>query len=236
MSGGYMADFFEKPDDETPEDVSTKIKIGEQEYDPEEAQRLIELGRIGAEAEEKFNTKIDKVWPEYTKSQNELKSARENLSKYEQELAELRKANEAPSTLTPEVKEQARKQLLEIMGGEVVTKADLENYYAERKATDNLLDQTKSFEKEIDGSDGRPPFNTMEVLKYMEETGIRNPMKAYKDKYETELDSWKEKQLTNKKTPFITNSNPSADKQPPRVKTTRDNLYAQVEEMLQGNE
>ena len=45
----------------------SKIVINGQEYDPTEAQELIDTGRKTREYEKQWNTKVDAVWPEYGK-------------------------------------------------------------------------------------------------------------------------------------------------------------------------
>ena len=43
-----------------------KIEIEGEQFTKEELSKLIGLGKIGKDAEDKYHTKIDKVWPEYT--------------------------------------------------------------------------------------------------------------------------------------------------------------------------
>ena len=40
-------------------------------------------------------------------------------------------------------------------------------------------------------SDGKPTTTVDALLEHMEDTGIKIPEKAYKDMYESELDTWK---------------------------------------------
>ena len=62
-------DFFDKPEEKVDEpkeeekQEEAKVKVGEKEYTQDELSKLVGLGEIGAEAEEKFNVKLDKVWP-----------------------------------------------------------------------------------------------------------------------------------------------------------------------------
>jgi len=60
----------------------------------------------------------------------------------------------------------------------------------------------ESLEEDIDGSDGRPAFDKYEVAKYMHEEGFRDPMKAYKDKFEPELAEWDKKKNGGEKPTF----------------------------------
>src|SRR3990167_6585037 len=68
-------DFFAEEDaqDEQPESQEPeKVKIGEKEYSQEDLAKLVGDGEKVAELEGKWNTKIDKLYPEYTKSRQEL--------------------------------------------------------------------------------------------------------------------------------------------------------------------
>jgi hypothetical protein len=236
-----MADFFEdkKPAEaESTEEQLEKIKIGEDEYDPKEVQSLIQLGKIGREAEEKFHTKIDKIWPQYTKGQQELKEAQQKAQESDllrQQLADLQARTTPPvqsqyNSLPPDQRELVRRQLEEIYGGPIMTKQD---FQVQQQAT-SLLGECHKLESEIDGADGRPKFDTEAVLKHMEDTGIKMPEKAYKDLYENEIDDWKSKKMKSSKGGgFYTQSSPMTSKEPPAVRPTKDNLNALVSEMLQ---
>jgi len=235
-----MSDFFEdkKPTEETVEEELAKIKIGEEEYDPAEAQKLMELGKLGREAEEKYHTKIDKVWPEFGRSQNELKAEREKRVELEKQLADIQTKSQQTDqqnfqALPQDQQELVKRQLEQIYGGPIMTKQD----YALQQQTAALLDECHVLEKQIDGEDGRPKFATEAVLKHMSEYGFKNPEKAYKDLYETEIDDWKAKQLQSKKgTGFYTNASTSQSKSPAPVKVTKDNLSQLVAEMVNEGE
>ena len=84
-----MADDFYK-DEEVTEEVENKeepetIKVGDKEYTQDELQKIVGLGEIGLEAEEKYKTKIDRVWPEYTKGQQRLQDLERKVEEYEKE-------------------------------------------------------------------------------------------------------------------------------------------------------
>mgnify|MGYP001600885643 CR=1 FL=1 len=61
---------------------------------------------------------------------------------------------------------------------------------ANQRAGEKILEGAEKLQSEIDGKDGRPAFEIEDVLGHMRETGIRDPYKAYKDKYETELQKY----------------------------------------------
>jgi len=59
----------EQVEEQAEEVVEEKITLGENEYSQDELKELVNLGKIGKEAEEKYNTSIDKVWPEYSRKE-----------------------------------------------------------------------------------------------------------------------------------------------------------------------
>lgn len=211
--------------EEVVEEIS-KVKVGEEEYTQDELDRLVSLGKIGVEAEEKYNTKIDSVWPEYSKSRNEVKELREQVEA-------LKQGNMAPISEgrtddeTSQAIEAAKKLGL-------MTADQFATFYQEQRASERILEKVEGLESEIDGKDGRPRFNKIEVLEFMRDNGITNPELAYKIKYEDQLDSWKEKKLSGAKKENIvtTQKSGSTSKSPEEVKPNRDNLYDLVRESL----
>jgi len=233
-----MPDFFKDPEPEPEEPkASEKIKVGEKEYSQEELSELVGLGELGREVEQKYNTKLDRVWPEYTRTTQELKQLKEEKVKLEQERLN-QKVNQGEQLSEEEVARQAREQARRIG---LALNEDVEQKVTQKvmevlEARD-LLNTCKDYEEEINGKDGRPVFKTQEILQYMDETGIKNPEKAYKDKYETQLDSWKEEQIKKAKPKgLITEeTSPAGNKIPSEVRPTRDNLDQLVRDALEGN-
>ena len=228
-----MADRIE-PTVVTPPD--TNIKVGDQEYSQADVERLVGLGKMAEEVETKYNTKLDRVYPEYTKTTQKVKEQEAKIAEYEAKLKETQTKDAATGQeWTPEQKEMAKQRIKELMGGEVLTQAQFDQKYQERRSGEKLLEECEGYNDEIDGTDGRPKFSTEEILQHMQETGIRNPLKAYKDKYETQLDEWKTKQIGGVKTPgLVTNTQSSTGKQPSRVRITNDNLTQAIRDELYG--
>lgn len=228
-----MADFFDDGGQSQTETEVQKIFVGDKEYTQDELSRYVGLGKLAEEAETKYNTKIDKVWPEYTRSQQELKELRK--------LKEERETHKAPEIPEDEQLRQAREAarkvgiVTEDAFGDMLGKS-FRQFYVQERAAEKLLEEADSLESKYNGSDGRPKFSSQEILEHMRETGIRNPEKAYKDKYEAELDAWKESQLREAKKPgLVTRSTTVAGgKQPPAVKITSDNLDDLVKQGLRG--
>lgn len=231
-----VADFFEKDTEEQKpvvEQQPEKIKLGEEEFSQEELSQLVGLGKSYKEIESKYNTKLDRVWPEFGKSQNRVKEL-------EAELENMKKASQTPKDLDEnavrEAKEAARKiglvtdeQFTEFMG------KNFRQFYQQERAAERLLDDCKDFEGEFDGKDGRPAFKTEEILEYMRDTGIKNPELAYKTKFESQLDSWKESQLAKAKKPGLTTvTETQGFKEPKQVKITTNNLQDLIREQLEG--
>jgi hypothetical protein len=225
---------------ESTEEVQ-KIKLGDQEFDPKELQELVSLGKLGKEAQDKFNTPIDKVYPEYTKATQkikELEGAASELEQLKTQMAQQQAMSNAG--FTPEQAETAKKQLYELMGGKPVTDRELEGWYQQRKTQDenvqNLLSNVDRVLADAK-AEGKPEVDKKELLEYMQTNDFRNPATAYKEMKEAELDTWRSNKLTDAKRPglhTVTNSM-AGSKEPEKVKVTLDNLSALTREAL-GNE
>src|SRR3990167_524962 len=214
-------DNFFKPEENA--EVATeieKVKVGEKEYSQDELSKLVGLGEKWTETETKFNTKMDRVVPEYTKATQKIKE-------YEAELAELKKPREEPKTgdLTPEQKDEARKQIFELIGDKPMTQKEFDTLYMQRRSAERLLEDTESVVTEAKEA-GNPQTDVESLLRHMEETGIKNPKKAYKDMFEPELDKIKEQKLRSIKPHGLQTMQTSTagSKQPEKVKVTRDNI------------
>lgn len=226
-----VAEALEENVEETSEEVApSKIKVGEVEYDQAELESLVGLGKLGREMEEKWNTKIDKVYPEYTKSQNKNKELEEKLAEKAQASVE---SGATEGDALKEAQEAARKLGIVLQDD---FKKGFRDAYLQERAAEKLIERSQSYEKDISGKDGRPAFKTEEILEYMAEEGIKDPMTAYKLKYEKDLDSWKESQLGKAKRPGLAtdDSTGSLNKSPKDVRPTTDNLDDLVAEALRG--
>jgi len=238
----HEGDTKEKTEEVKPETEKTeepaKIKVGEKEFSQDELSQLVGLGEIARKVESEYKTDISKVWPEYTKSQNRLKEL-------ERELEETKKRLPIDQTLTEDEKSLAVQRLKELgfiqkndlEQSEFVKREDFRQLHTLERETDKLLDECEDLEGEIDGKDGRPAFRKIDVLRYMQETGIKSPEKAYKMKYETELSAWSQSELAKLKKPGLTTSTtPSAaeSKMPEEVKPNKSNLTSLLSEVLNG--
>src|SRR3990167_7831006 len=225
-------DFFEekKNEQETPEEKGQeeeKIKLGDKEYTQDELSKLVGLGEFAQEVETKQNRKLDKIYPDYVK-------ATQRLSELEKELEETKAPKAPPSEgteLTPEqIKEQA---LIEAKKLGLISVNDVNEYIDSRLAARDLQEDIEAV-VELAKEEGKPEIESLRLVEHMQETGIRNPQKAYNDLFEKELDDWKTKQLDKVKKPgMVTETESTAgSKQPQRVQPTRENLDKLIEEAM----
>ncbi|MFA6982206.1 MAG: hypothetical protein WC243_04280 [Patescibacteria group bacterium] len=230
-----MADFFDdKPLDSTEDKVVEKIKLGDEEFDPSELQEIVNKGKWARDIESKQNTKLDRLMPEYTKATQRLKEYEEKektwIEKQEQKLLQTPSTELSEEELAAQAKIQAKKLGL-------VTVDDIDSYITQKitstQQANELLDDCRKYEKEVNGEDGRPKFDIEEVLTHMKETGIKDPYKAYKDKYEDQIDKWREDQLLKARKPGIyTETGSSGNHEPQPVKFTKNNLQDALTEAL----
>jgi len=238
---------MDNPDQGTevaPIEAPSNIVINGEEYSPDEAQQLVGLGKKTREYEQKWNTSLDKVWPEYGRITQEHKTATTELAQAREQLAKFSEKKDLgteTATDTTKAREAARKlgiifnEDLEQSG--YIKKDDLPKYFqqfsAEQKAVEKILGDADRYEGEITGADGRPPFNKKAVLAYMQAYSIEDPMKAYEDMYDPQLKSWKDQQVTAKKNPSLrTIDKPEGKKEPKPVRVTDDNVMDLLSERL----
>ena len=190
-----MSDFFSNPKEEVKVEPTDnleegKIKVGEQVYEQAELERLVGLGKLGVELEEKWKTKIDRVYPEYTKSRQEIENLKSKLEEREQEVINRKQIK--GEELTPEqARDLVRKQARE---AGLMSQDDFDQMYVQRRAAERLVDEVEGLLNSAKEK-GQPSTTKEDLLRHMQETGIRSPEKAYKDMFEAEIDKIKEEKL-----------------------------------------
>lgn len=227
-------------------EAPSKIVINGEEYDPTEAQELIGKGKLTREMETKWNTSVDKVWPEFGRLSTESKqwqSEKQALQSQLQQYQDKKDAGTETTVDTAKARDAARKlgfvfnEDLEKTG--YVKKDDLDKYYDEReqqkKAVEGILKSADSLEKEINGEDGRPKFQKKSVLAYAQAYGFDDLKKAYEDMHAETLESWKQSQIEQGKQPGLKTIKTSGGiKEPKPVKITDDNVNDALKERLWG--
>ena len=222
----------EKPEEivekeETPE----KIKVGEEEYTQEELDRLVKLGKIGVEAEDKYDTKIDRIWPDYTTKSQELKELKEQKTKREEEEGRAKLAE--GKELSPEEQRKIAREEAGKLG--LITDTDFDKRYAMMRAGERLMEDAEDVA--LDGMEKYGIKTTgREVVEYMAETGIRNPDDAFQLKFKDPIRKWEESELGKKKGEgLVTEQSSTAGAKVPKEQiVTRDNLGEHVAEVLRG--
>ncbi len=225
-----MAD-DQAPKGEVNEDIKDdggqeKIVIGEDALNPDEAKELIEQGKTLKQLKEQYPDVDFAAMPK-------------EFTKRSQELAELKKPKPAPDNSDPE--EQKRRKEIDTFFEDPYVQEKLNRIQTTKE---QILREDLEFQKTIesleakyDGTDGRPKFDKVSVLKHGMDNKLFNPEKAYKDLHEKELDEWKAKRLTEKKRPttFFERRGGTGGKLPePKAATTfreaTENAIAEADE------
>lgn len=225
------------------QDAPSKIIINGEEFDATEASELIGVGRQTRELETKYNTKLDRVWPEYGRVTTENKTlanerdeARASIAEYE---AKLKAGNATPQD---RAEATAAAQTLDLNPATIakaggVTTDQLEAILTEREEKSNavkqILDEADSLEKELDGSDGRAKFNKRAVMAYASTYGM-SLKDAYEDMHADSLKAWKDAQIASEKKKGLKTLQPGGEKQPTNPTVTNDNFRTALREALQG--
>ena len=196
--------FFQAADDgqqQTPETPVENIKVGDKEYSQAELQRLVGLGEIGAEAESKYKTRIDRVWPQFQSLVNEKRALDTKFTETEAAKTQLetrlrdletrqqtqqtqngQQTYQAPQLTAEQIKSEAIKQAKELG---IPMSDDVRRITMEVMQGQQLINDTSSvIDNMVD--DGLPNTTVEDILQHMQTTGIRNPEKAYKDMFEKE--------------------------------------------------
>ena len=173
-----------------------KVKVGEKEYTQEELSSVVGLGETAREFETKWNRKIDQFYPDYTQKSQRL--AEFEKKEKEAEDVKLKEKVETKQELSPEeVKKIALEEADKL---DLIHKGNINQYIASFLQARDLIDDAEGIIAQAD-EDGKPKTTVNDLLAYMEETGIKSPEIAYKNKFESELDEWKSKQLDKVKNP-----------------------------------
>lgn len=210
------------------------IKLGDKEYTQDELSKLVGLGEIAREFETKWNRPISEFYPDYTRKSQELadlKREREEESKRALE-EKSRSGQELSAEEARELALQEAKRLGIVTRDEFST--EVNKAVSDVLAARDLISDVEAVISKAE-EEGKPKTTTTDLLKYMEETGFKNPEKAYKDMFESELEQWKEKKLKEIKpagmeTQETTNA---GGKQPPAPSTlTKDTLGQAIRDAL----
>ena len=171
-------------------EVKDEIVIGDVKLTPDEAKELVESGKTYKELKEQYPD-ID------------FKELPKSFTQTRQELAELKKPQPEPEPLEPN--EIERKKQIDQLFDDPYVGEKLDKRLADRekrlKEDIEFYKVIESLESEYDGTDGRPKFDKIAVLKWGSDNNTYNPKVAYEDMHKTELKEWDLKKALEKKRP-----------------------------------
>ena len=216
------------------------VKVGEKEYAQDELSQLVGLGETAREYETKWNRKVSEFYPDYTQKSQRLAELekQDGERKVQEEAANQKELEEKAKAdqLTPEEARKLALQQAHDLG--IVTKDDfsveVNKAVANALAAKDLLGDIDSVITEA-GEAGKPKTTPADLLKYMDENGVRNPEKAYKLMFEPEIDKWKEEQLAKIRPDGMETQGASTagGKEPPAaVPLTKETLTQAIHESL----
>ena len=224
----------------------SNVVINGQEFTPDEAQELIETGRKTHEYEQKWNVKLDNVWPKYGEVTTNYKTVEQERDQARQELSEF-KAKQQQQVETPADVQAAREAakklgivLDEDVKGKYVAKDELETWYTDRRAKEkadeeavkSVLNEADKIAEEVKKSGSPVRFNKKAVLAYASAYGKTDLREAYDEMNADDLAPWKESQLAAKKGSSLRTLSGGNKKQPEDVRVTNDNVKELLHESL----
>lgn len=228
-------------------DISSTISINGVDYDPTEAQSLIDLGTKTRDLEKQWDTPVDKVWPEYGKTRETLNTTVAERDAARKELEDFKSKQTAGTETNVDVQEakEAARKLGLILNEDFekqgyIKKDDLpglfQTFAQQQEEVRKVLDNANDLEKSIDGSDGRPAFNKKVVLAYASAYNIPDLNAAYEDMNKTQLDAWKASQVNSQKAKGLKTLGAGGEKSVKETKVTDDNVSDLLKETLYGSE
>lgn len=233
--------------------VPEKVVINGKEFDVTEANELIGLGQKTREYETQWNTKLDKVWPEYGKLTQEKSEWGKQKADYEAKLQTLATKTEAGTETQADIdkaREAARKLGIvldeDLQKGEYIKKTELDTYLTERERDKEQLREVNKVADdmvaEINGADGRPKFNKKAVIAFANAYNIQGKdwketlVNAYEAMHSEDLEVWKTNQIKSKQTPGLKTLKGSPTKEPKPITITDDNFKQSLHEKLYGKD
>lgn len=208
---------------EVTEPQEQKVKLGEREYTNEELSELVGLGQRAKEVGSSHGG-FDKFVSEWGKKS-------ERIGELKQQLEALEGSKNSSDVGEVEDQLEQARQAAKKIG--LVLKDDLDSYYQNRRTAERLVESCQELETKIDGTDGRPKFDTQKVLEFMEQNpGFTDPERAYKALHLDEVASWSAEQIRKKKPGMTTTTETNTNKSPARVTPNKENLWALVAEEM----
>lgn len=222
-----MADFFSDKPDESNSEEAEKIHVGDKEYTQEELNELVNLGTLSKDAEERYNTRLDKVYPKFTQTTQENAELKKRLADLE--------AQATKPQATEQQVDAWQQALTELESHGVVTNGALDQRIYTALEGRELRNETYEI---VDEASGMGIETTPdEILSYMKDEDIRDPWRAFSELYGNQIDRFNKQQLDGLKPESLyttTNSQAGAVRQPAPVKVTEDNIQELLREAIES--
>lgn len=240
-----MAIDLVKPEEES-EDSVTKLKLDDMEFTEDELKDMVGAGRRLKDFEESQGQTLEKMnesWGRRGKTIGELKG---QLEEAQGKLQGLQEQKDDPTQNDPSKSsmDAALKNLDGVMrqlgyAPKDELKQEVIGEFQTNQQVNQLIRRTAKLEEDVNPykDEDLPKFSQEDMLRYMDESGIKDPVDAYNIRYKNEIKEWEEKKVKSS-TPggMVTDSSSTAgtSKKPPRVEVTDDNLSKLVREELSG--
>ena len=226
--------FFDDKEDKAAEEEGQqepeKIKVGDQEFAPDEL-----AGIVGD------YQKISKDYGSLDKLKSSWGQRGQKIGQLESELQELRDKQEQESIATKqetgaELSPDELVKMAEQQG--LVTQRSINAYIENYMQAKELVDTCKDFEGKTNPYESKdlPKFDTVDMLQYMDKTGLKNPADAYDVRYKDEIAKWRESEISKARgqSGMVTETAATGNKQPKPIKVDRGNLSDSVAAALGG--
>ena len=218
------------------------VKIGEQDYSYEELNDLVSRGKFAREVETKYNTKLDRLMPEYTKATQKVKEYEPKITEYESKLREYEsKLNPQSNEMSDDQKIEALKQAARIG---LITEQTLEEKVTDiidRRFTQLSTANTKISETRETIDKYKTEYGieaTVEdVLSFMSQEGIRNPKYAMDIMFGERLEEIRNQKSKQRDDEFLTQSSSTTGAKPYRADMNykdKEAVKKAVREALRG--
>lgn len=211
------------------------IKVGEKEYTAEELESLVGLGVRAKEVGDSHGG-FDKYVSEFGKKSQRIGDLNKEIEEFKK--PPVTEQGALSDEALTEAQNAARKLGI-VMSDDVkgmvaeILKKDFDQLYVSRRSGEKLLDEVKGLEKDINGEDGRPKFESDKVLDFMNQNpGFTEPKQAYEAMHPDKMAQWRVDQIMNKKRGITTNTSTQSSKTPPSVGVNHSNLDEMMREAL----
>ena len=226
-----MADEIKEEKVDTQTTQPEPIKLGDKEYSQEDLTRLVGLGEQATELESRWDTKLDRLMPEYSKSREELKTLKEQAVEAAKTKIETKEAS--GEDMSEEAKSKLVREELKKYG--VMTKEDFEQELNNREAGRRILAKTEDVLSKAKEA-GLPETNVEEMLTYMQTKGLgaADPQDVYDLMFKDKLRAIEVAKLAGlRPNGLVTEGSSTAGaKTPPIVQVTKDNLGQMLDAVL----